>query len=149
MKKSMNVFTNNDLRVGMVLTCKNGNRYAVIADDNGHHDVINVTAGSKNCGCSNGVEVGTGRLAVCGGNSDGGRDVVKIQEFAAVPARNRLSEALKFMTGKRMTETLVTVWEKEDPRVTAAKKAVADAEAAADKANADLAAAKRKLANLI
>ena len=61
---------------------------------------------------------------------------MKIEEFSdAVPTRNRLSEALKFMTGRRFTEDLVTVWTAEDPRLTAAKakvdaarKALADAE---------------------
>lgn len=121
---------NNSLKVGMVLTVKNGDKYVVVADDAGHHDVINLMNGK-----SNGIEVGTGKIAVCG-STKGSRDVVKIEEFTdAVPTRNRLSEALKFMTGRRFTEDLVTVWTAEDPRLTAAKakvdaarKALADAE---------------------
>ena len=128
--------TNNSLRVGMVLTCKNDNKYVVVADDNGHHDVINLANG-----LSNGIEVGTGKIAVCGGNGKDGRDVVKIEEFQAVPTRNRLSEALKFMTGRAFTERLTTIWVAEDPAVTAAKKAVEDATATLKAAEAALAQA--------
>ena len=46
--------TNNDLKVAMILTVKNGDKYVVVADDNGHHDVINLMNGK-----SNGIEVGT------------------------------------------------------------------------------------------
>lgn len=129
----MAIMTNNDLRVGMVLTVKNGDKYVVIADDHGHHDVINLTNGK-----SNGIEVGTGKIAVVG-SSRGNRDVVKIEEFKAVPTRNRLSEALKFMTGAAFTERLEVIWTAEDPRVTKAKKAVADAEKALAAARAELA----------
>ena len=71
--------TNNDLKVAMILTVKNGDKYVVVADDNGHHDVINLMNGK-----SNGIEVGTDKIAVCGGTK-GSRDVVKIEEFEAVP----------------------------------------------------------------
>lgn len=129
---------NNDLKVGMVLTCKNGDRYTVVADDNGAKDVI-----SLETGLSNGIEVGTGKIAVCGGGSKGGRDVVKIEEFSGMPARNRLSEALKFLTKRRFTETLSTVWTAEDPAVTAAKAKVAAAQAAMEAAQRELARVSR------
>ena len=51
--------TNNDLKVAMILTVKNGDKYVVVADDNGHHDVINLMNGK-----SNGIEVGTDKIAV-------------------------------------------------------------------------------------
>lgn len=129
---------NNSLRCGMVLTCQNGSKYVVVCDDNGHHDVISLTGDRP---YSNGIEVGTGKIAVCGGTSKGSRDVVKIEEFDAVPARNRLSEALKIREGLPSTEVLVTVWTAEDPAVTAAKAAVKAAEDALNDA-------KRRLADL-
>lgn len=125
--------TNNDLKVAMILTVKNGDKYVVVADDNGHHDVINLMNGK-----SNGIEVGTDKLAVCGGTK-GSRDVVKIEEFEAVPTRNRLSEALKYMTGRCFTECLSTVWTAEDPRLTAAKAKAAEAEKALAAARAEIA----------
>lgn len=123
---------NNSLKVGMVLTVKNGDRYTVVADDNGHHDVISLVTG-----CSNGIEVGTGRVAVCGGKN-GNRDVVKIEQFKGVPTRNRLSEALKFLTGRAFTCALETVWTAEDPAVKAAKAKVDRAKKAYDAAMAAL-----------
>ena len=129
MKKIM---TNNDLAVGMILTCRNGDKYVVVADDNGHHDVI---ALNKDKPFSNGIEVGTGKLAVVGGNSKGGRDIVLVQEFEkigdnkAVPTRNRLSEALKMLKGQPFIYELVTVWQEEDPAVAKAKKELKAAEA--------------------
>ena len=116
----MKFMTNNDLRVGMVLTTKNGSKYTVIADDNGHHDVIRLNGDKP--GTSNGIEVGNNRLAVCGGKAnDNGRVIVKVEEFSGVPTRNRLSEALKFLTGRAFTEKLSVVWEAEDPAVAKAK----------------------------
>ena len=103
----MKNFTNNDVRVGQILTTKNGSKYVVVADDNGHHDVINVTPGGKPV--SNGVEVASGRMAVCGGKN-GSRDVVMVEEFVACPTRNRLSEALKTLTGHPYTEKLAVIW---------------------------------------
>ena len=125
---------NNSLKVGMVLTVKNGDRYVVVADDNGHHDVISLVTG-----LSNGLEVRTDKIAVCGGKKDG-RDVVKVEEFTGLPTRNRLSEALKFITGRAFTERLETVWVAEDPAVTKAKDAVAKAKKAYDDACAALSA---------
>lgn len=129
---SIKIKDNNSLQVGMVLTVRNGDRYAVVADDNGHHDVISLVTG-----CSNGIEVGTGRVAVCGGKK-GGRDVVKIEQFKGVPTRNRLSEALKFLTGRTFSCELETVWTAEDPAVTAAKAKVDRAKKAYDAALAAL-----------
>lgn len=110
----MEKFTLKDFRVAMVLTTRNGSKYAVVADDNGHHDVIRLNGDKP--GNSNGLEINNaGRLAVCGGkNGDNGREIIKIEEFDAIPTRNRLSEALKFLTGRPFTEKLVTVWEYED-----------------------------------
>lgn len=117
MKKN---FYNGDLEVGMILTTRNGNKYVLVADDFGDLDVINLSTA-----CSNGfVYDDDGRkFYVCGGK-DGGRDVVKVEAFDAIPTRNRLSEALKTLIGKPYTEKLVTVWE-QGPVVD--EKAVRDA----------------------
>ena len=117
MKKN---FYDGDLNVGMILTTRNGNKYVIVADDIGDLDVINLSTA-----CSNGFTYDEydGVFAVDGGK-DGSRDVVKVQEFDAVPARNRLSEALKTLIGKPYTEHLDTVW-KAAPAVD--KKAVAEA----------------------
>lgn len=125
--------TNDDIKVAMILTVKNGDKYLAVADDNGHKDVINLMNGK-----SNGIEVGTHKIAVCGG-TNGSRDVVKIEEFAAVPTRNRLSEGLKYMTRRCFTEELTTVWTAEDPRLTAAKAKAAEAEKALAAARAEIA----------
>ena len=117
MKKN---FYNGDLEVGMILTTRNGSKYVLVADDFGDLDVIN-----RSTACSNGfVYDDDGRkFYVCGGK-DGGRDVVKVEAFDAIPTRNRLSEALKTLIGKPYTEKLVTVWE-QGPVVD--EKAVRDA----------------------
>lgn len=109
-----NFMSNNDVKVGMILTTKNGSKYVVVADDNGHHDVIRLNGNKP--GNSNGLEIGNGRFAVCGGKAgEDGRVVVKVEEFDAVPTRNRLSEALKMLTGRPFTERLTTVWTAVDP----------------------------------
>lgn len=124
--------TNNDLRVGMVLTCANGKKYVVVADDNGHHDVISISTHAY----SNGSEVGTDKIAVVGG-INGSRDVVKIEEFDTLPTRNRLSEALKFITKQPFTATLLTVWKKESHEVLKAREALERAKEALAKAEED------------
>lgn len=104
MKKN---FYDGDLEVGMILTTRNGNKYVLVADDFGDLDVINLSTA-----CSNGFvyDDDNRKFYVCGGK-DGGRDVVKVEAFDAIPTRNRLSEALKTLIGKPYTEKLVTVWE--------------------------------------
>lgn len=139
--------TNNDLSVGMVVVVKNGDQYVVVADDNGSHDVINLSTGK-----STGIEVGTGKIAVAGGNSKGGRDAVAVYEFQALPSRNRLSEALKILSGagtldmaksfpsyrNPFTAKAACVWTAEDPALTRAKARVADLSAALSAANAEV-----------
>ena len=133
MKKN---FYNGDLEVGMILTTRNGNKYVLAADDFGDLDVINLSTA-----CSNGfVYDDDGRkFYVCGGK-DGGRDVVKVEAFDAIPTRNRLSEALKTLIGKPYTEKLVTVWEQgpvvDEKAVRDARKKIAVAQEQLDDAYA-------------
>ena len=133
MKKN---FYNGDLEVGMILTTRNGNKYVLVADDFGDLDVINLSTA-----CSNGfVYDDDGRkFYVCGGK-DGGRDVVKVEAFDAIPTRNRLSEALKTLIGKPYTEKLVTVWEQgpvvDEKAVRDARKKIAVAQGQLDEAYA-------------
>lgn len=133
MKKN---FYNGDLEVGMILTTRNGNKYVLVADDFGDLDVINLSTA-----CSNGfVYDDDGRkFYVCGGK-DGGRDVVKVEAFDAIPTRNRLSEALKTLIGKPYTEKLVTVWEQgpvvDEKAVRDARKKIAVAQERLDDAYA-------------
>ena len=133
MKKN---FYNGDLEVGMILTTRNGNKYVLVADDFGDLDVINLSTA-----CSNEfVYDDDGRkFYVCGGK-DGGRDVVKVEAFDAIPTRNRLSEALKTLIGKPYTEKLVTVWEQgpvvDEKAVRDARKKIAVAQEQLDDAYA-------------
>ena len=133
MKKNL---YNGDLEVGMILTTRNGNKYVLVADDFGDLDVINLSTA-----CSNGfVYDDDGRkFYVCGGK-DGGRDVVKVEAFDAIPTRNRLSEALKTLIGKPYTEKLVTVWEQgpvvDEKAVRDARKKIAVAQEQLDDAYA-------------
>ena len=133
MKKN---FYNGDLEVGMILTTRNGNKYVLVADDFGDLDVINLSTA-----CSNGfVYDDDGRkFYVCGGK-DGGRDVVKVEAFDAIPTRNRLSEAVKALIGKPYTEKLVTVWEQgpvvDENAVREARKKIAAAQEQLDDAYA-------------
>lgn len=133
MKKN---FYNGDLEVGMILTTRNGNKYVLVADDFGDLDVINLSTA-----CSNGfVYDDDGRkFYVCGGK-DGGRDVVKVEAFDAIPTRNRLSEALKTLIGNPYTEKLVTVWEQgpvvDEKAVRDARKKIAVAQEQLDDAYA-------------
>ena len=133
MKKN---FYNGDLEVGMILTTRNGNKYVLVADDFGDLDVINLSTA-----CSNGfVYDDDGRkFYVCGGKN-GGRDVVKVEAFDAIPTRNRLSEALKTLIGKPYTEELVTVWEQgpvvDEKAVRDARKKIAVAQEQLDDAYA-------------
>lgn len=133
MKKN---FYNGDLEVGMILTTRNGNKYVLVADDFGDLDVINLSTA-----CSNGYiyDGNKGVFAVEGGK-DGGRDVVKVEAFDAIPTRNRLSEALKTLIGKPYTEKLVTVWEQgpvvDEKAVRDARKKIAVAQEQLDDAYA-------------
>lgn len=133
MKKN---FYNGDLEVGMILTTRNGNKYVLVADDFGDLDVINLSTA-----CSNGFvyDDDDRKFYVCGGK-DGGRDVVKVEAFDAIPTRNRLSEALKTLIGKPYTEKLVTVWEQgpvvDDKAVRDARKKIAVAQGQLDEAYA-------------
>lgn len=133
MKKN---FYNGDLEVGMILTTRNGNKYVLVADDFGDLDVINLSTA-----CSNGFvyDDDDRKFYVCGGK-DGGRDVVKVEAFDAIPTRNRLSEALKTLIGKPYTEKLVTVWEQgpvvDDKAVRDARKKIAVAQEQLDDAYA-------------
>ena len=81
----MEKFTLKDFRVGMVLTTKNGSKYVVVADDNGHHDVIRLNGDKP--GNSNGLEINNaGSLAVCGGMapSDYNGRKITIETYADV-----------------------------------------------------------------
>lgn len=133
MKKN---FYNGDLEVGMILTTRNGNKYVLVADDFGDLDVINLSTA-----CSNGFvyDDDNRKFYVCGGK-DGGRDVVKVEAFDAIPTRNRLSEALKTLIGKPYTEKLVTVWEQgpvvDEKAVRDARKKIAVAQEQLDDAYA-------------
>ena len=133
MKKN---FYNGDLEVGMILTTRNGNKYVLVADDFGDLDVINLSTA-----CSNGFvyDDDGSKFYVCGGK-DGGRDVVKVEAFDAIPTRNRLSEALITLIGKRDTEKLVTVWEQgpvvDEKAVRDARKKIAVAQEQLDDAYA-------------
>lgn len=133
MKKN---FYNGDLEVGMILTTRNGNKYVLVADDFGDLDVINLSTA-----CSNGFvyDDDDHKFYVCGGK-DGGRDVVKVEAFDAIPTRNRLSEALKTLIGKPYTEKLVTVWEQgpvvDEKAVRDARKKIAVAQEQLDDAYA-------------
>ena len=133
MKKN---FYNGDLEVGMILTTRNGSKYVLVADDFGDLDVINLSTA-----CSNGFvyDDDDRKFYVCGGK-DGGRDVVKVEAFDAIPTRNRLSEALKTLIGKPYTEKLVTVWEQgpvvDDKAVRDARKKIAVAQGQLDDAYA-------------
>ena len=133
MKKN---FYNGDLEVGMILTTRNGNKYVLVADDFGDLDDINLSTA-----CSNGFvyDDDDHKFYVCGGK-DGGRDVVKVEAFDAIPTRNRLSEALKTLIGKPYTEKLVTVWEQgpvvDEKAVRDARKKIAVAQEQLDDAYA-------------
>ena len=133
MKKN---FYNGDLKVGMILTTRNGSKYVLVADDFGDLDVINLSTG-----CSNGYvyDERKGVFAVEGG-TDGSRDVVKVEAFEAIPTRKRLSEALKTLIGKPYTEKLVTVWEQgpvvDEKAVRDARKKIAAAQEQLDDAYA-------------
>lgn len=133
MKKN---FYDGDLEVGMILTTRNGSKYVLVADNFGDLDVINLSTA-----CSNGFvyDDDDHKFYVCGGK-DGGRDVVKVEAFDAIPTRNRLSEALKTLIGKPYTEKLVTVWEMgpvvDEKAVRNARKKIAAAQEQLDDAYA-------------
>ena len=132
----MKKFFNGELEVGMILTTRNGSKYVIVADDFGDLDVINLSTA-----CSNGFEYDYDDKKFCvDGGKDGSRDVVMVQSFAAVPTRNRLSEALKTLIGKPYTEKLVTLWEAgpavDEKAVNNARKKIAAAQAELDDAYA-------------
>lgn len=131
----MKNFYDGDLNVGMILTTRNGSKYVIVADDVGDLDVINLSTA-----CSNGFTYDDyDRVFAVDDGKKGSRDVVKVEEFSAVPCRNRLSEALKTLIGKPYTEKLCTVWAEDavdEKAVAEARAKIADAQKQLDAANA-------------
>lgn len=131
----MKNFYDGDLNVGMILTTRNGSKYVIVADDVGDLDVINLSTA-----CSNGFTYDDyDHIFAVDGGKKGNRDVVKVEEFSAVPCRNRLSEALKTLIGKPYTEKLCTVWEEnavDEKAVAEARAKIANAQKQLDAANA-------------
>lgn len=123
-----NIKTFKDVLPGSIVTSKQGNLYVVLVDD----------AGNRGLFSSRGTWIRPNDGELTFGKNH--MTVDKIQDFDTLPILDRVSEGLKYMfTDRHACAPLTTVYTAEDPRVTQAKKALADAEAAAANARAIIA----------
>lgn len=112
---------NKDIPVGAIVTSTKKNKYLVCVDDAGQRGLFTKT--------------GTwfrfnGDGLVFGKNDSGVID--KIDAFDTLPPLDALSEGIKYIyTGRTPCAHMTTVYTREDPAVTEARKALATAEAEA------------------
>lgn len=118
----MSIKTCKDIPVGAIITSDKNNTYVCMVDD----------AGQRGFFTSKGTWYRASETGLAFGKNNTGK-IAKIQIFDTLPPLDALSEACKLMwnPARPACATLKTIYTAEDPRVTAAKKALADAEAAA------------------
>lgn len=124
-----NVRTFSDLPLGAIITSKQGTKYVLLRDDNKQNFLINDKANYIRCD-EGGLTFGKNHMTI-----------QRADAFTTLPPADAVSESLKviFRPDRPACAVLKTVYTAEDPRVTAAKKALADAEAAAAAARATIA----------
>ena len=116
-----NVRTFSDLPLGAIVTSKQGTKYVLLRDDNHQNFLINDKANYIRCD-ENGLTFGKNHMTI-----------QRADAFTTLPPADAVSESLKvlFRPDRPACAALKTIYTAEDPRVTAAKKALAEAEAAA------------------
>lgn len=116
-----NVRTFSDLPLGAIVTSKQGTKYVLLRDDNHQNFLINDKANYIRCD-ENDLTFGKNHMTI-----------QRADAFTTLPPADAVSESLKvlFRPDRPACAALKTVYTAEDPRVTAAKKALAEAEAAA------------------
>ena len=97
-----------ELSVGQVCVTENGNEYVVIAVRVGEVDLLNTKT-------LNSIHLDNDDMVI--GKGKEGKKIVKIYEYDAVPARNRVSAALRDGTGMGTKYERTEVW--SDGKLTA------------------------------
>ena len=125
-----NVRTFSDLPLGAIVTSKQGTKYVLLRDDNHQNFLINDKANYIRCD-ENGLTFGKNHMTI-----------QRADAFTTLPPADAVSESLKvlFRPDRPACADLKTVYTAEPAEVTAARKALADAQAAADRARAVMAA---------
>lgn len=113
--------TNKDIPIGAIATSKRGNKYLILADDAGQRGLFTKTGTWMRF---------NGDGLTFGKNGD---TLQTIQHFDTLPPLDAVSEAIKMMyTGRAASAHIATIYTAEDPRVTAAKDALAALDAQSD-----------------
>lgn len=124
-----NVRTFSDLPLGAIITSTAGKKYVLLRDDNHQNFLINDKGNYIRCSEDS---------LVFGKNN---ATIDKAEAYATLPPADAVSESLKkIFTNRPACAALTTVYTREPAEVTAARKALADAKAAADRAAAVIAA---------
>ena len=115
-----------DIDAGSIIISKKGKQYIVLTDGEGNKGLFD----------KNGVWSRVNYDTLTFGKNDSG-EVKEVKQFRTLPALDRISEAVKYQwTSRTACAPLTTVYTAEPAEVTAARKALADAQAAADRAGA-------------
>lgn len=99
-----------DFRIGDVLTTKKGHKYILVVDEDGNWGVITTPCNGRTAGLCNYVIFDVdGNMYIDKKKNDNGM-VVKVERYDCEPGVNRLSEALKLITGRMFTTKCNVVW---------------------------------------
>lgn len=100
-----------DFRIGDILTTKKGYKYILVVDEDGSWGVITTPCNGKTPGLCNYVLFDVdGNMYIDKKKDDNGK-IVMVERFDCDPGVNRLSEALKFITGRFFSAKIYTIWE--------------------------------------
>lgn len=103
-----------DFRVGDVLKTKAGDLYILVRGDDDEWGVITTSCNGKTPGLCNYIDFDVdGNIIIRGRLRDNGK-VVSIARSNCEPGVNRLSEALKYITGRDFKYTWNEVWSSHD-----------------------------------
>lgn len=119
-----------DILPGSIITSKKGKKYILLTDAEGNRALFD----------KNGVFSRVDNNSLFFGKNNSG-EVDKVEVYKTLPILDCISEGIKELyTGRAACATKTTVYTSEPAEVTAARKALADAKAAADRAAAIIAA---------
>lgn len=105
-----------DFMVGDVLVTKTNQRYVLVVDEKGNWGVISGDGPKQIPGLANYIEFDRdGNFYVTKKKGDNGK-VVRVYRFDCEPGVNRLSEALKMLTGRAVLAEKDVIWSADDDK---------------------------------
>lgn len=113
----LKTYGTKDLSAGDILITKAGKKYIVMIGENGDKISWFVVAGNGDdqiAGLSNSFMFDDdGNMVIKGKARDNG-NVVEVKRFNCEPVSNRVSEALKMLTGRNPSYNLKTIWKADN-----------------------------------